>query len=666
MDVLDVYYKRGSDKPHHKWREATVMTINGNKIKINYIGWDSKFDENLDVIKDKARIARHLSKSHRRSSSQSGDQSNSGNKHNDSDINSVISAKKTNSFLKKFDPDTFLKMLNRNAVQGTEDGLVADTINMKSKTDENESTTTAVVDTSFLGSRFGRRILNKLKIKLPLSSGEQTVGGRRSTKKHQEGTGGEDSTEDDSEVARFAAQFNDPTMKTSAQLAAEIKKEKKFIEVLASKGLIVVEIEGDGNCMFRAISHQLFLNEDQHEELRRKCVDHLIENKARFSMFCFDDFDQHIEHMSQVGVWGDELELRALEEIIDRPIRIFSSDAPDQGTPLSNNFEELELLNGVVPITLSYHGSNHYNSVNDSNNPLPLRMRNTNVLFQSRQSLFSPGPTAMTVNTDSSPISPSSVKQPPRGGGSVKLTTSASVKANPGKSIANSKPSNLTGTSSGTVKGMVNTINSSNTVEGQSAPTLAKKHSRKNVSSGASVVSTSNGSVHPRQSNTTQQPQQNQPQHYAPYQQVPSMAPGVPTPSSHPPLYPNNSGQAGPRNNQSNIPPTNGASLQQRYPHPSQHMSIQNPPTNNIQGHYNVPPPGYAGQPSPRANYPGSSSPSCQLINAYPSGPSVFTFQNGNLPPVAMPSPRQGRSSSISSPSSKTEPTYYPPNNVYR
>jgi hypothetical protein len=94
--------------------------------------------------------------------------------------------------------------------------------------------------------------------------------------------------------------------------------------------------------------------------------------------------------MMHVGVWGDELELRALEEIIDRPIRIFSSDAPDQGTPLSNNFEELTLLNGVVPITLSYHGSNHYNSVNDVRHPLPLRMRNTRILFKSREALFNP------------------------------------------------------------------------------------------------------------------------------------------------------------------------------------------------------------------------------------------------------------------------------------
>ena len=64
--------------------------------------------------------------------------------------------------------------------------------------------------------------------------------------------------------------------------------------------------------------------------------------------------------MEKPGVWGDDVEIRALEEILDRIIRIYSSESKTM-EPINKNFEEE--LKGVSPVNLTYHGNRHYNSL---------------------------------------------------------------------------------------------------------------------------------------------------------------------------------------------------------------------------------------------------------------------------------------------------------------
>eukprot|EP01032_Pedospumella_encystans_P019583 gene19583-22267_t len=163
-------------------------------------------------------------------------------------------------------------------------------------------------------------------------------------------------------------------------------RERLFLEKLEEKGLHVFAIEGDGNCLFRAISHQLYLEQDRHDELRARCVEHLIRHRKRFEVFSDGNFDEHLQEMSKQGTWADDLEIRALEEITDRVITIYSSTA-DTYEPINNNFEEKNLLQGVPPLTLSYHGSSHYNSIYDERYPLPLVERKSRLLLRSRLAL---------------------------------------------------------------------------------------------------------------------------------------------------------------------------------------------------------------------------------------------------------------------------------------
>ena len=58
-------------------------------------------------------------------------------------------------------------------------------------------------------------------------------------------------------------------------LEKQRQKELDFRKKLKERGFSVVEIAGDGNCLFRAISHQIFSTEEHHSIFREKCVKHL-------------------------------------------------------------------------------------------------------------------------------------------------------------------------------------------------------------------------------------------------------------------------------------------------------------------------------------------------------------------------------------------------------
>lgn len=179
----------------------------------------------------------------------------------------------------------------------------------------------------------------------------------------------------------------------------EIRKEKEFIQILAKNLLHVIEIEGDGNCLFRSVSHQIYGNEDQHELLRERVVKHLISHKERFKLFCSEDYNEHVMKISCLGEWGDDLEIRALEEILDRNILIYSSGSPNPLVPVNYNEDEARLLKDVKPILLSYHGFRHYNSIVKDKESLTKEIRNSNVLLSCRIKLFDPSLSISSFST---------------------------------------------------------------------------------------------------------------------------------------------------------------------------------------------------------------------------------------------------------------------------
>lgn len=82
--------------------------------------------------------------------------------------------------------------------------------------------------------------------------------------------------------------------------------------------LKIIEIKGDGNCLFRAIADQLYGTEHQHDDLRVKCVQGLESNKEIYKFYIEDDvtIDAYIESMRNDGEWGGQLEMTVLSELL--------------------------------------------------------------------------------------------------------------------------------------------------------------------------------------------------------------------------------------------------------------------------------------------------------------------------------------------------------------
>ena len=103
----------------------------------------------------------------------------------------------------------------------------------------------------------------------------------------------------------------------------------QYIEALADKELEIVGAEGDGNCLFRTVSHQMYGRQDHHAMIRSACVDYMENEAAYFSNFVVgghQTFAEYLSNMRQDGEWGDEPEIQAMCEMYDRPADVYVYD----------------------------------------------------------------------------------------------------------------------------------------------------------------------------------------------------------------------------------------------------------------------------------------------------------------------------------------------------
>jgi hypothetical protein len=178
-----------------------------------------------------------------------------------------------------------------------------------------------------------------------------------------------------------------------------------FRNRMKRSGMSIIEVEGDGNCLFRAVAHQLYLDPSRHIELRTACVEHMKKHRERFETFCTSKFDEHLRRMSNLGTWGDDLEIRAMEEILDRPFFIYCADNTKElvPVPMNTSYSEAEMPSEdeIIPVKLSYHGRSHYNSVLDQRSSLPLPPRRSCIILQSRVRIFEIEKQKKMLNPDS-------------------------------------------------------------------------------------------------------------------------------------------------------------------------------------------------------------------------------------------------------------------------
>lgn len=159
--------------------------------------------------------------------------------------------------------------------------------------------------------------------------------------------------------------------------------------------------QGDGNCLFRSVSIQLFGDESWHDRVRADCVDFMRKDSRHFESFVAEPFARYVDRMAHSGVFGDHVEIQAMAELYGRPVVVYSTDVDEDGededelyTATTTERKRVKTLNifhatylptaagaaastttttttptEAAPLRLCYRGKNHYDAVVDPLTP---------------------------------------------------------------------------------------------------------------------------------------------------------------------------------------------------------------------------------------------------------------------------------------------------------
>jgi len=156
------------------------------------------------------------------------------------------------------------------------------------------------------------------------------------------------------------------TIESKEHYHASSVNETKFAELIFSKlGCTIVPMAGDGNCLFRSVSHQVYGDPELYHVVRAKCVDYIEVEREFFSKFVVRgdaDFNSYLRNMRKDGEWGDHVEIQAISELYNRPVEVYAYNAEPIHVYSRRDSEASDFR---IPIRLSYHFRSHYNSVVD-------------------------------------------------------------------------------------------------------------------------------------------------------------------------------------------------------------------------------------------------------------------------------------------------------------
>jgi len=166
-------------------------------------------------------------------------------------------------------------------------------------------------------------------------------------------------------------------------------------EKLKKLGLKEFIIKRDGNCQFRAVSHQLYGNQEQHEEIRINASIQLLENPDIYKGFVWDpnnDFIQDndgkgevvtneyynnwVNNMTKDSVYGDHVTLQAIADSYGRNIKVISEFKNDRFFETNKNSTQART---ITVIHKSEDNEIHYDSVE----PIPGFVVNNNLIKKS-------------------------------------------------------------------------------------------------------------------------------------------------------------------------------------------------------------------------------------------------------------------------------------------
>ena len=140
-------------------------------------------------------------------------------------------------------------------------------------------------------------------------------------------------------------------------------------EIHAKIGSSVIDkIKGDGNCFFRAISKEVFGEEERHQEMRKTIVDYMQKNRQHFDMYIDGDPSAHIEDMKEKCTWATQAESFACASLLGREIFVLTPHTDTYKWCLFSPKDGLNCLTTKCKchITICNTNGDHYDRVIDS------------------------------------------------------------------------------------------------------------------------------------------------------------------------------------------------------------------------------------------------------------------------------------------------------------
>ncbi|XP_050438980.1 OTU domain-containing protein 5-B-like isoform X2 [Adelges cooleyi] len=140
-----------------------------------------------------------------------------------------------------------------------------------------------------------------------------------------------------------------------------VEQDRLFEKKLKKRGLILKQMKEDGACLFRAVSDQLFGDQDMHDIVRKQCMDYVASNRDYYTQYVTEDFNTYIARKRLDCTHGNHVEIHAMSELYNRPIEVYCYGIEPINIFHGTNTSE----SSNPPIRLSYQRGSHYNSIVD-------------------------------------------------------------------------------------------------------------------------------------------------------------------------------------------------------------------------------------------------------------------------------------------------------------
>ena len=131
----------------------------------------------------------------------------------------------------------------------------------------------------------------------------------------------------------------DQQFKADSRTSQRTLEEQRLRTILVEQGFRLHDIPSDGDCMYKAIEHQLSLQgiEIQVSDLRRRCANILRVMKEEYLPFLLgedegllDDskYQAYCDKIENTKAWGGNVELQALSYDLKLPIKVLQANGP--------------------------------------------------------------------------------------------------------------------------------------------------------------------------------------------------------------------------------------------------------------------------------------------------------------------------------------------------